>query len=176
MEKRFWANTALCAVLGGLVVCALVNVSAAVTSKGFMVKEAEPSVLVQEMQGKVTLDGYEVGEESGRNVKSLFLVSNHSDKDVKNLHVRCDFFGEDRVELDRELWLLPEIISAGEAGKELKSSGKRFLHRDAKAVHCRIIDLQIAEAPFFTLHRSVGGGHGEATGGHGDNGHGSSAH
>lgn len=177
MNKQFLANTALCVVLGGLVACAFVNISSAVTPKGFLAKDPEPSALMNELQDKVVLDKYEAGEESGRIVKNTFYVNNHSQKDVKNVNVRCEFYGEKSNYLDQELWILPEVSKAGQT-TEYNTSGKRFIHREAKAVHCRIVDLQLAKASFFTLHRSSAkGNHGAAVeDGHGNTGHEKPAH
>ncbi len=177
MNKQFLANTALCVVLGGLVLIGVVNISSAVTTKGLMAKESEPSALMKELGDKVVLDKYLAGEEAGRIVKGNFYVTNHSDQDVKNLDVRCDFFGEKGNYLDQELWLLPAVTPAGKT-KEYKTSSKRYIHTKAMAIRCKIVDLQLAKASFYTLQRSAAGeGHGTAAEGHGgDEDHGQPAH
>ncbi len=170
MKKEFWANVALCLVLGGMLVCALVNISSAVTKKGLLVKDPEPSAIMKELQDKVVLDWYVAGREpqSSNNISSTFHVINSSDKDVKNISVYCEFYGETGNYLDQDLWLLSDVVSAGET-KEYKASGKRYIHKKTKAIRCRLVDLKLAGYSFFTLNRgSSAGDHGAPEqGGHG---------
>ncbi len=168
MDTKFWANTALCMVLGGSVICGLVNSSSALTPKGLFAKDAEPSALMKELQDKVVLDSYSVGELSGHVVKGDFLVSNHSEKDVKNLSVRCEFYGEQTDAgnkghyLGEGTWILTEMTSAGDTNV-YQTSAKRYVNTKTKGISCEITDLQLAKAPFYSLHRaSSGGGHGAA--------------
>eukprot|EP00362_Geleiidae_sp_MMETSP1317_P002514 CAMPEP_0201285470 /NCGR_PEP_ID=MMETSP1317-20130820/108864_1 /ASSEMBLY_ACC=CAM_ASM_000770 /TAXON_ID=187299 /ORGANISM="Undescribed Undescribed, Strain Undescribed" /LENGTH=123 /DNA_ID=CAMNT_0047610487 /DNA_START=181 /DNA_END=552 /DNA_ORIENTATION=+ len=102
-----------------------------------------------------------------RQVAADFYIQNNSDQDVKNINILCEFFDDNGSYLDREKWILYGTFSRGTEEK-FTSVSDRYIHVKGP-VDCRITDLQPVKDPFFKLHRSTGGGHGEVD--DGDAGH-----
>ncbi len=179
MGKKFWANLALCVVIGGIFTFAVTNISSALTPKGLFVTEPKPSAEIAALIPEVQLVNYRLSESPGRMVHADFVVRNSSDQDVKNLKVLCEFYGADGKFLDRKTWLLSGKIPAGETMQH-NSVNKRFVNTRARGLQCSLVDFDIVKAPSFVLHRASGGHGGvEAEGGHGtaaaEGGHGAPA-
>jgi len=179
MGKKFWANLALCVVIGGLFIFAITNIGSALTPKGLFVSDPKPSAEVAALLPKVQLVNYRLSEQPGRMVQAGFVVRNSSDQDVKNINILCEFYGADGKFLDRKTWLLSGKIPAGETMQH-NSVSERFVNTRAKGLQCSLVDFDIAKAPFFVLHRASGGHGGQETeDGHGaasaEGGHGASA-
>jgi len=170
MGKKFWANIILCAFIGVLASVVLANIN--LTPKGMQVTDPEPSSEAAPFMDKVTLADYKLAKGAEHVVMGEFTVSNISDKEIKNIDVLCEFFDGSGKYLDREQWLLAGRVPAGKTLRH-SSAARRFVHTGSQNIECRIVDFQVAQAPFFELHR-VEGGHG--SGGHGEaassNGHG----
>lgn len=161
MSKQYWANLALCLILGSLAIFAAANFSSALTPKGLLATEPEPSAEAAALLPQVVLARYQVGESSDRVVEANFYVQNKSGKDVKNIGVMCEFFDEQGGYVDRERWLLAETVPAGQAVR-LNQAARRFVNTRSRALNCRIVDFQLAKEPFFALERVAAAGHGEA--------------
>jgi hypothetical protein len=171
MSKQFWANLALSVVLGSLAIFAAANFSSALTPKGLLVSEPQPSAEAAPLLPQVVLARYQVGESLDRVVEADFSIQNGSDRDVKNIDVFCEFFDERGGYVDRKKWTLFETIPAGQAVR-LNQVARRFVSTRARALNCRIADFQLVKEPLFTLARVAVAGHaaggGEAPqGGHG---------
>jgi hypothetical protein len=168
MGKKFWANVILCVFIGGVLSVVLTNISSALTPKGLLVSDPEPSPEAAALMSKVVLADYSLSEDPGHMVKGEFVVNNGSGVDVKNIDVLCEFFDKNGTYLDREQWLLSGQVPAGKAMRH-SSIARRFVNTATQSTKCRIIDFQVASAPFFELHR-VEGGHGghAAVKGHGN--------
>ncbi len=160
MGKKFWANIILCIFIGGVASVVLANIGTALTPKGLLVSDPEASPEAAPLMDKVILTDYKLSLEPDRMVNGEFVVSNASDKDIKNIDVMCEFFDSADKFLDREQWLLSGSIPAGETMSR-SSSGRRFINTAFKDKTCRIVDFEVAGASFFTLNR-VEGGHGAA--------------
>lgn len=166
MSKQFWANLALSVVLGGLVIFAVANFSTAITARGLLVTEPEPSAAAAPLLPQVVLTRFEVGESLNRVVEANFYVQNKSDRDVKNIEVLCEILDARKNPVDREQWTLFETVPAGQSVR-LSQVARRFVSTRARGLKCGIVDLQPAEKPFFSLARVAAAGHGtgqQATG------------
>ncbi len=172
MDKQYWANMALCVLLGGLAIFSAANISSALTPKGLLAFEQEPSAEAKKLLQDVKLIKFEAGEDTSHSVRAQFSVKNGSDQDVKNIKVQCEFFDSNGKYLDQESWIIGVTVPAGNA-KMYSSVTKRFVHTKAKALDCKIKDLQVAEKSIFTIHRSASSGHGsvEEANGHGNSSH-----
>ena len=159
MNRSNWANVALCVILGLLIVFAVTRFSSALTPKGLLVSEEKPSAEAAALLPKVVLAGYNVGESTGHMVNAEFYVRNNSDEDVKNLDILCEFYNDKGAYMDRKFWTLTGPVPAGKSIQH-SSISKRFINSRTRHLNCRITDLQVAEASFFTLHRASEG-HGE---------------
>ena len=160
MVKKFWANLALCAILGGFLSFALTNISSALTARGLFVRESKPSAEVAALLPDMYLLKYHLVEKRGRMVHADFIVQNNSDQDVKNFRVRCEFFGPHGKYLDRKIWLLGNKVQAGET-LQYNLMSKRFVHTRASTYQCELVDFSLDSPPFFVLHRG-----GEGNGNH----------
>ncbi len=172
MTKQFWANLALCVVLGALAIFGLSRVSTALTPKGLLVSDPRPSSAAAPLMSEVVLARYQVGEVQDHVIEADFVVRNGSARDVKNIKVLCEFYDDQGKYRDRKLWLLSTTVPAGEI-MTVSSAGKRFVNSRARALECRISDFQVAGEPFFVLSRVTpaphdapgsGEGHGASTG------------
>lgn len=172
MDKKFWANLVLCIVLGGFFAVAVTNVSSALTPKGLFVTDPRPEPEVAALLPEVDLVDYKLVEGPGPMVHAEFIVSNNSDKDLKNINILCELFDPDEKYLDRETWLLSEKIPAGKTIPH-SSVSKRIIHSRSSGMQCSLVDFDIVEEPLFVLHRSSGG-HGDSAedAGHGPQTHG----
>ena len=162
MGKKFWANVILCVFIGVLASVVLANIH--LTPKGMQVTDPEPSSEAAPLMDKVTLADFKLAKGAEHVVMGEFTVSNISDKEIKNIDVLCEFFDGAGKYLDREQWLLAGRVPAGKTLHH-SSAARRFVHTRSQKTECRIVDFEVARAPFFELHR-VEGGHG--TGGHGE--------
>lgn len=174
MRTKFWANLALCVVIGVCFVFGVTQFSSALTPKGLFIGESEPSADVAALVPKVQLANYTLSEGANRMVKADFIIDNKSEKDVKNFNVLCEFYSPSGKFLDRELWLLAGKVPAGKTMQH-SSTSERFIHTGAKGLQCKLIDFEVASAPSFVLHRATGG-HGHGGHGDGEHGHGAPAH
>jgi hypothetical protein len=165
MGKKFWAKIILCVFIGTMASVVLANIPSALTPKGLLVSDPEPSPEAAPLMDKVQLADYALSEDPGQMVKGDFVVNNASDKDIKNVEVLCEFFDASGKYLDREQWLLSGKVPAGKAMRH-SSVARRFVNTTSKSMKCRIVDFQIDTPPMFVLHR-VEGGHGGHGGGHG---------
>ena len=168
MGKKFWANIFLCVFIGVVLSLVLANIGSALTPKGVLAPNFEPSAEAKPLLDKVVLSDYNLSEAPGQMVSGEFIVTNTSGQDVKNVDVLCEFFDGDGKYLDREQWLLSGTVP-NEKTMSHKSVARRFVNTGFKNMKCNIVNFQIAATPFFQLHR-VEGGHGEAPadGGHGE--------
>lgn len=187
MGSRFWANVALCVVLGILAVLGLTRLSSALTPKGLLATEPEPSPEVAALMRKVRLVDYRLSERPGHMVRAAFYVQNESDRDIKNISILCEFFDRNGRYVDRKLWLLADTVPAGKSDRHTMEQ-RRFVNTRANGLRCRLADFQVVEPPWFRVHRVEEGhggehaalqesGHGEtmpgaaAHGAHGEGGH-----
>ena len=152
MDKKTLANIILCLLLVIAVGVGLEKTSSALTPKGLFVKRHIPSPKTAHLLDFVELKKYIVLGKSGNRVDSTFLIYNHSDEDVRNIMVHCEFFDGSGKFADRHDWVLHDIFKAGEV-QEYGTSGPLLINSRAKAVNCEIVDLQPVEKPFFTLQR-----------------------
>ncbi len=159
MGKDFWANLVLCFVLAVLLIFAVTHIGSALTPKGLLVNEPQPSAEAAPLLKDIEIAQYSINRNKDKKVAADFYIRNNSDQDVKNIHVFCEFFDENSVYLDREEWILSQTFPSGEEHKSA-SVLERFVNMKGIS-DCRIVDLQLAKDPGFKLNRSTGG-HGEA--------------
>lgn len=162
MTRQYWANLALCIVLGALAIFGLTQVGSALTPKGLFVSEPKPSHEAEQMLHDVLLTKYQIGESLKNMVEADFYIQNNSAHSVKNVRVSCEFFDEKEMYKDRETWKLAETIPAQQHVK-ISSVSRRFVNTSAQALNCSITDFQLVKKPAFTLDRHVGGGHEKAS-------------
>ncbi|HEB70249.1 MAG TPA: hypothetical protein ENI88_11615, partial [Desulfobulbus sp.] len=60
MGKKFWANLALCILIGGLFTFAVTSISSALTPKGLFVTEPKPSAEIAALMPEVQLVNYKL--------------------------------------------------------------------------------------------------------------------
>jgi len=169
MTKEFWANLALCVFLGLLAIFRVTKISSALTPKGLLVGEPQPSAEAAALLPQVVLTKYQVGEGPDRVVEADFYVQNSSGQDVKNIRVLCEFYDQKDNYMDRKWWILNEVVPFGQEVK-ISSAAKRYINTNSHSLDCRITDLQPVEEPFFALHRAAATGHGGGEGHGGDEG------
>ena len=168
MTREYFANLALCIVLGAVAIFSVTQVGSALTPKGLFVSEPEPSHDAKKMMQDVILTRYQIGESTKNMVEAEFYIQNNSSQSVKNINVSCDFFDETGKFRDKKGWKLAETIP-GQNQKKIVSNSKRFVNTGARALNCAITDFQLAKESFFTLNRHVAEGHGDAPeAGHGE--------
>ena len=163
MGKKFWANVILCVFIGVLASVVLANIH--LTPKGMQVTDPEPSSEAAPLMDKVTLADFKLAKGAEHVVLGEFTVCNISGKEIKNIDVLCEFFDSAGKYLDREQWLLAGRVPAGKTLHH-SSAARRFVHTGSQKTECRIVDFEVAQAPFFELHR-VEGGHGKVAAGEG---------
>lgn len=161
MSKQFWANLALCVLLGSLAIFAAANLSSALTPRGLLAGECKPSAEAAALMPEVVLAKFEVGESLDRVVEANFYVQNKSDRDIKNIAVQCEFFDEHGSYVDQERWTLFETVPAGQSIR-LSQAAKRFVSTRARALNCKIADFQQVKEPFYSLERVAVAEHGGA--------------
>lgn len=164
MGKKFWANLALCVILGGIVIFTLTNIGSVLTSKGLFISERKPSPVATALLPDVQLLKYHLAEERERMVRAAFVVKNNSDQDIRNIKVSCEFYGPHGKYFDRKIWLLGGKVSAGKILR-YNSVGKRFVHSRASAYRCELMDFSLDSPPFFVLHKGEGGEGGHSVSG-----------
>ncbi len=162
MGSKFWANVALCVVLGIVVVLGLSRLGSALTPKGLFVEDPRPSAEAASLMPEVKLLDYSLSEKPGQMVKARFTVQNGSDRDIRDLDILCEFYDRTGKYVDRKHWLLADIVPAGSSDSH-SWLDRRFVNTRAGGVRCRIADFRVVGEPFFKLHRAEGG-HGEEHG------------
>jgi hypothetical protein len=168
LTRQYFANLALCIILGALVIFSVTQVSSALTPKGLFICESRPSHDAEKMMQDLILARYQIGESSKNMVEAEFYIQNNSSQNVKNISVACDFFDENEKFRDRKSWKLAETIPAQNQLK-IVSHSKRFVNTQARKLNCSITDFQLVKSSFFTLDRHVEEGHGKAAeSGHGE--------
>lgn len=170
MTREYWANFALCIVLGTLVIFAITKASSALTPKGLFVDDPKPSQTAQEMMQEVVLTKYQLSESQKNMVEADFYVQNKSAQSIKNIQILCEFFDSNGMYRDRKTWLLAETVPSMHALK-ISSVTKRFVNTGAEALNCNISDFQVVKKSAFSLERHVSKGHGQAS----EEGHGQKA-
>ena len=164
MSRQFWANLAICLLLGSLVVFALVNMGTALTPKGLLVSDPRPSAEAAPLLPHVRLTGYSYGLRPGRRIEANFTIRNNSPSDVKNIRVLCEFMDEGQKKMvDRKWWMLPETVPAGREVR-IASVTEQFVNTMAGIPDCRVADFQLVKEPFFTLDRAAESDHDEPAG------------
>ena len=167
MTRQYWANLALCIVLGVLAIFFVTQAGSALTPKGLFVSEPKPSHEAEKMLRDVVLVKTEMSEYQHANKMfgAIFSIRNKSTHSVKNVTVSCDFFDENKKFRDRDTWKLAETIPAMHQ-VEITSVSKRFINTNSKISMstCSVADFQLVKKPFFTLERPLGGGHAQASG------------
>lgn len=162
MGKDFWANLIFCSVLAVLLIFAVTKIGSALTPKGLLASEPQPSPEAVFLLKDVVITQYSIVQDKDHKVAADFYVRNNSSHDVKNVNVLCDFFDEKGKYLDREKWILSRIFPSGEEHK-FASILERFVNMKGTS-DCRVTDLQLDADPIFKLHRPAGG-HQEANSG-----------
>lgn len=162
MNKEYWANLLLCCFLGGCLIFTVTKFGSAVTSKGLLVEEYQPSKEAVSFLKDVKLIQPDFEKKTSRQVNAIFSIQNNSDQDLKNITVLCDFFDEETKHNNREKWILHKTFLAG-TEERVTTVSERYLDINAP-VECRVADLEPVKKPLFQLHRSKGG-HGEQHGG-----------
>lgn len=166
MTRQFWANLALCVILGSLAILAVTRISSALTPKGLLVSEPKPSAEAAPLLHQVLLEKYRVGENQDHVIAAEFQIRNDSGHDVKNFAVVCDFYDNSGEFKDRKWWTLDETIPAGQTAT-LSSTMRRFVNSQARALNCQLTDFQLVKQPFYALNRATEGGHaGSSDSGH----------
>jgi hypothetical protein len=169
MTKDFWANLALCVFLGILAIFAVTKISSALTPKGLLVGEPQPSVKAAPLLPDVLLTRYQLGETPDRVVEADFYVQNNSGHDVKNIRILCEFYDDGNNFMDRKWWILNEVVPSGREVR-ISTADRRYVNTRSHSLSCEIADLQPVEEPFFVLHRAAAKSHGSdegaAHGGH----------
>jgi len=160
MSREYWANLILCGLLAVFAIFAVTRIGSALTPKGLLVSEPEPSKEAASLLDDVKLTQFSLVRGQQRQVAAEFYIQNNSHQDVKNVNILCEFFDENGSFLDREKWILYGTFPGGKE-ERFTSVSDRFIHVKGP-VDCLITDLQPVKDPFFKLHRSTGGGHGEA--------------
>jgi hypothetical protein len=179
VDKKSFANLALCALIGGLVIFALANIGSALTDKGLLIGEPVPSAEAAALLDKIVIIKQQIASAEDHKVYSFFQVENRSEVDVKNIKVLCEMVDEKGDYLEQKQWVLSPTLEAG-TGRSFKPAPmKMFINSKAIGFRCRPVDLARARPPAFVLHRSDGGhdthdGHGsendqQAHGAHGMN-------
>lgn len=163
MSREYWANLILCGLLAVIIIFAVTRIGSALTPKGLLVSDPEPSKVAATLLDDVRLTQFSIVRGQNRQVSADFYIQNNSDQDVKNVNILCEFFDENGSYLDRDKWILYHTFP-GAREEKFTSVSDRFIHVKG-SVDCQIIDLQPVKDPFFRLHRSASGGHGEAKGG-----------
>ena len=87
MGKKFWAKIILCVFIGGVASVVLARIPSALTPKGVLVSDPEPSAEAAPLMNKVRLADYSLSEDPGHMVKGEFVVNNSSEKDIENVDV-----------------------------------------------------------------------------------------
>ncbi|HEB49297.1 MAG TPA: hypothetical protein ENI89_01695 [Desulfobulbus sp.] len=159
MGSKFWANVALCVFLGIVTVLGLSRLSSALTPKGLFVEDPKPSPEAAALMDKVKLVDYRLSEKPGQVVSAEFYVENHSDRDIKDLDVLCEFYDRNGRHVDRKFWLLADTVPAGKAVRHT-SAERMFVNTRASGLRCQLADFRLVKPPFFRLHRVEGGHHG----------------
>lgn len=167
MTRQYWANMALCIVLGALVIFAVTRFGSMLTPKGLLVTDPQPSHEAAEILEDVVLTKYKFDEDDKHMVEADFYIQNKSDESIKNINVMCEFYDHNGKYRGRDTWLLAETVPSMHVLK-LSSPSKRYVQiRDTKQ-NCFITDFHVVQEPLFALERHMGGGHGEpAASGHG---------
>jgi len=165
MTRQYWANLALCILLGAFVLFSISRIGSALTPKGLFVVEPSPSSDAEKVLKDVLLVEYPpiINDIEDSMVTAEFLVRNDSAHSVKSITVLCDFEDEKEQHRDRKVWTFAERVTPGEQ-KPLRSISKLYLNRSARFSACRITDLQLVEKPFFALERHVSEEHGGSSG------------
>lgn len=161
MTRQYWANLALCLVLGALAIFSVTQFGSALTARGLFVSDPEPSPEAEKMLQDVVLKRYQITEGLEKMVEADFYIQNDSVQNVKNITVYCEFYDENGLYRDRQFWKLAETIPAKQAVK-ISLVDKRFINTGSRTLNCSITDLQVVTKPVFTLDRHAGGGHGQA--------------
>ena len=157
MGKEFWANLILGVCLVSLAIFALANFGSALTPKGLFVGDPHPTAAAKAKSKEVFLVQHSMIKDVNKRFTANFKVQNTGKEDVENVEVLCEFYGDDNTYLDQKTWLLGTTFPAGEE-TSYSPPQERYINFGA-TVKCSIIDLQVAKAPAFTLHRAEGGGH-----------------
>ena len=159
MTRQYWANLALCIVLGALAIFSVTHVGSALTPQGLFMSKSTPSPEAEKLLKDVVMTKYKIGESPDKMVEADFYIQNNSSQSVKNIIVECDFVGENGKHSDRETWNLSETIPAKHQAK-ISSVTKRFVNTRSEAMSCSIVDIQAVKKPAFALERHVAKGHG----------------
>ncbi len=168
MTRQYWANLALCILLGSLAIFSITQIGSALAPKGLFVSDHKPSHGTEGSNENVVLTRYQVGENGKNIVEADFHIENKLEKNIKNVRILCEFYDNKGRYRDRQKWILPETIPAMD-DMRISSVSKRYVNTGARALSCSIIDYQLVKKPIVALERHVGEGHGEASGAtHGD--------
>ena len=180
MNGKFWGNIGVGAVLVCLLAFSVSKISASSGVEAILLPEITVSDSTAELLHSVTLAHSTVNlPQSGHMVEASFAVENKGEDDVKNISILCTHFDKNGKEQGRDKWIVFDKVTAhGNWSDTFKD--KRFISNSAVRSECQIVNIEVDQPPFFTVHRSHGGhgGHDDhgAHGGHGadagDAGHG----
>lgn len=163
MTRQYWANLALCLVLGALAIFFITQAGSSLTTRGLFVSDPRPSPEAEKMLQDVVLEGYQIGESLDNMWEADFQILNNSGHSVKNVIVYCEFLDDTGKYRDREFWKLAETIPAYQQVM-ISTADRRFVNTGARALNCFITDFQLVKKPAFTLDRRADGGHEQASG------------
>ena len=175
MNGKFWGNIGLGAVIVCLVAFAVTKISASSGVEGLFLPEVKVSDSTAELLHSVELVRSAVKvPKDGHIVDASFAIENRGEHDIKNISILCTLFNATGKEQGRNKWIVFDTVKSQERGM-FAFSDKKFISDSAVLSECQIVDLEIAKAPLFTVHRGSAGhdagadDHGDAAGqaGHG---------
>ncbi|MBU0945327.1 MAG: hypothetical protein KJ804_10080 [Proteobacteria bacterium] len=162
MNGKFWGNVGLSVVLVGLLSFAYGKVSASSGVQGLFLPEVKVSASTEALLHSVALVRSEVKVHADNlQVDSSFSIENKSEQDIKNVAILCTLFDSQNREQGRDKWVVYDTVKSQGNG-DFTFSDKRYISDTVVRSDCQIVDIQVAKAPFISVHRVAagqGGGH-----------------
>lgn len=164
MNGKFWANIGLGAVIACLVAFTVTKISASSGVEGLFLPEVKVSDSTAELLHSVKLvrSAVKIPRE-GHIVDASFVIENWGERDIKNISILCTLFNAIGKEQGRNKWIVYDTVKSQERGM-FAFSDKKFISGSVDLSECQIVDLEVAKAPVFTVHRGAAGAdnHGDA--------------
>jgi hypothetical protein len=171
MNGKFLGNIGLSVVLVGLLSFAFAKVSSSSGVESLFLPEINVSASTEALLHSVALVRSEVKVQANSlQVDSSFAIENTGGQDIKNISILCTLFDSENREQGRDKWVVYDTVKSHGNGA-FTFSDKRYIRDTVVRSDCQIVDLQVAKAPFISVHRAAagqGGGHEEqGAAGHG---------
>jgi len=164
MNRKFWGNIGLGAVIVCLVAFAVTKISASSGVESLFLSKVKVSDATAELLHSVELVRSSVNvPQSGHIVDASFAIENRGEHDIKNISILCTLFNTTGKEQGRDKWIVYDTVKSQDHGM-FTFSNKKFVSNSAVRSECQIVDLEVVKAPRFTVHHGSTG----ASGGHGD--------